>query len=354
MWYSLFRWYQSSVVHTTFVMPPQLTQVARLSDGMPLVATVTANPGVPVTSKQQSEAKDILRSLTHQWVDIGSRWSIINIVLNCIALHLIALYWTRYFSLFFISYKFSDQITYQNGGGLRKSRVLLHGQRHTMLPHHDRNHISQENRVSILGRGCWHYLDGISQRIRKWGEHKCKLPLDCIGRLFFFGVGTLTYLKQQLWQWRAQVDTTARPFRFIHYDPVIQRKQRDFREPKSQQNNSKLNDDLSEIQNIMKKNIDEILNRGEKLDHVSTISQELQQKSKDFKWGAKKLTWQARMQQYGPVVAGSAFVLLVLYFKFFYGRGTWIIITSSELLVTYVQCAWIGLPVELIVYIDES
>ena len=62
----MFRWYQSSVVHTTFVMPPQLTQVARLSDGMPLVATVTANPGVPVTSKQQSEAKDILRSLTHQ------------------------------------------------------------------------------------------------------------------------------------------------------------------------------------------------------------------------------------------------------------------------------------------------
>lgn len=54
------------MVDTTFHMPPQLTQVARLSDGMPLVATVTANPGVPVTSKQQSEAKDILRSLTHQ------------------------------------------------------------------------------------------------------------------------------------------------------------------------------------------------------------------------------------------------------------------------------------------------
>ena len=47
-------------------MPPLLTQVARLSDGMPLVATITANPGVPVSSKDQQEAKDILRSLTHQ------------------------------------------------------------------------------------------------------------------------------------------------------------------------------------------------------------------------------------------------------------------------------------------------
>ena len=115
-------------------------------------------------------------------------------------------------------------------------------------------------------------------------------------------------------QWRSQVDTAARPFRFIHYDPLIQRKQREFRDARQQ--NSKLQEDLSEIQTIMRKNIDEILNRGEKLDHVSNISQELQQKSKDFKWGAKKLTWQARLQQYGPMVAGSSFVLMVLYFKF--------------------------------------
>ena len=74
---------------------------------------------------------------------------------------------------------------------------------------------------------------------------------------------------------------------------------------------------MSEIQTIMRMNIDEILNRGEKLDHVSTISNELQQKSKDFKWGAKKLTWQARLQQYGPIVAGSSIVVLVLYLKFF-------------------------------------
>jgi vesicle transport protein SEC22 len=45
-------------------MPPLLTQVARLSDGLPLVATQTPAPGNPVTSKQQQEAKDILRSIT--------------------------------------------------------------------------------------------------------------------------------------------------------------------------------------------------------------------------------------------------------------------------------------------------
>lgn len=119
-------------------------------------------------------------------------------------------------------------------------------------------------------------------------------------------------------QWRETVDQAARPFQFIHYDPIIQRKQREFKDQSEHKNNSRLNEDLSEIQSIMKKNIDEILNRGEKLDHVSNISQELKMKSKDFKWGAKKLTWQARMQQYGPMFLGGAMVLIVLYVKIFH------------------------------------
>lgn len=119
------------------------------------------------------------------------------------------------------------------------------------------------------------------------------------------------------YQWRIQVDQAARPFQFIHYDPIIQRKQREYRENRPQ-NKSQLNEDLNEIQTIMRKNIDEILNRGEKLDHVSNISQELRSKSKDFKWGTKKLTWQARLQQYGPMAVGVLIVLIVLYVKIFH------------------------------------
>ena len=98
-------------------------------------------------------------------------------------------------------------------------------------------------------------------------------------------------------------------------DPVIQRKQREFKDSNAPQQKSQLNEDLSEIHNIMKKNIDEILNRGEKLEHVSSISNELRAKSKDFKWGAKKLTWQARMQQYGPLALIAIIVMAVLYYK---------------------------------------
>ena len=120
------------------------------------------------------------------------------------------------------------------------------------------------------------------------------------------------------------MDQASRPFQFIHYDPIIQRKQREYRDQSTAGQNSgthsksQLNDDLNEIQSIMRKNIDEILNRGEKLDQVSNISQELRSKSKDFKWGAKKLTWQARMQQYGPMVIGGLIVIIVLYVKIFH------------------------------------
>ena len=84
------------------------------------------------------------------------------------------------------------------------------------------------------------------------------------------------------------------------------------------QQKSRLNEDLTEIQSIMRKNINEILDRGEKLDQVSSISNELKQKSKDFKWGATKLTWQARLQQYGPMLVGTSIVLFVLYVKIFH------------------------------------
>ena len=45
-------------------MPPLLTQIARASDGLPLVAIQTPAPGLPVTSKEQQEAKEILKKIT--------------------------------------------------------------------------------------------------------------------------------------------------------------------------------------------------------------------------------------------------------------------------------------------------
>lgn len=47
---------------------------------------------------------------------------------------------------------------------------------------------------------------------------------------------------------------------------VIQRKRKEFLDPQSRNNMARLNDDLADIHSIMKQNIEEVLNRGEKLD----------------------------------------------------------------------------------------
>lgn len=63
-------------------------------------------------------------------------------------------------------------------------------------------------------------------------------------------------------RWREAVDTTARPYAFIKFEQVIQRKRKDFIDPTSRQNTTKLNEDLADIQSIMRTNINEVLNRG--------------------------------------------------------------------------------------------
>merc|ERR1719491_986469 len=117
--------------------------------------------------------------------------------------------------------------------------------------------------------------------------------------------------------WRQIIETTARPYAFIQCERIIQKKQRDFIDPTSSQNSDKLNRDLSDIHSIMRQNISQVLDRGEKLDHVSQISSDLISESKKFKWGAKKLTWQAMVAQYAPVVAIVGFVVFVLGAKFY-------------------------------------
>jgi vesicle transport protein SEC22 len=68
----------------------------------------------------------------------------------------------------------------------------------------------------------------------------------------------------------------------------------------------------------MKKNINDILDRGEKLDNVQNISQDLLKQSSGFKWGARKLTWQARLEQVLPFLIGVSILGFVVYVRFFW------------------------------------
>jgi len=221
-------------------MPPLLTQVARLSDGLPLVAIQTPAPGISVTHRDQKEAKELLQKIT-----AGANK---------------------------MSIESGDKTFYY----MTRESLCFLAMTESKYP----------KRTAFL------YLDEVcdvilQELIREYGNN-----------------------------WRQEVDQTDRPYRFINYDPLIQRKQREFQDERQQR--SKLNDDLSEIQSIMKKNITDILDRGEKLDNVQNISAELMNKSSNFKWGTRKLTLQARLQQYLPIIVLVLILLFIIYVKFFW------------------------------------
>eukprot|EP00501_MAST-03F_sp_TOSAG23-6_P001289 GSMAST32.ASY1.ANO1.1337.1 assembled CDS len=86
----------------------------------------------------------------------------------------------------------------------------------------------------------------------------------------------------------------------------------------SSKNMEKLGSELQDIHSIMKKNIQDVLSRGDKLDDISRQSMRLREQAKDFKWGAKKLNYHEFLRKWGPVILIGFFIFIVFYYKFIY------------------------------------
>lgn len=116
--------------------------------------------------------------------------------------------------------------------------------------------------------------------------------------------------------WKSAVETAARPYAFIKFDKTLQRKRREFSDPTDRQNQAKIDDDIADITSIMKRNIDEVLNRGEKLDRLVETTSNLKNEAHKYKWGAKKFSALVFWRQYAPLIAILSLVIFVLYVKF--------------------------------------
>ncbi|KAH8075530.1 hypothetical protein JL721_1542 [Aureococcus anophagefferens] len=119
--------------------------------------------------------------------------------------------------------------------------------------------------------------------------------------------------------WRSAVETVGRPYAFItafiKFDKTLQRKRKAYANPGDRANQSKIDSEIADIHNIMKRNIDEVLNRGERLDHLVESTSTLKHEAAKCKWGAKKFHAMAVWQQYAPFVAVGACCLFVAWLK---------------------------------------
>ena len=106
------------------------------------------------------------------------------------------------------------------------------------------------------------------------------------------------------------IETVARPYAFIKFDTFIQKTKKLYQDTRTQRNLTKLNEDLHDIQNVMSRNINDILGQGERLDHVSSMSETLRNESRKYSSRAKDLSRQALIQKYAPIAVVIGFVLL--------------------------------------------
>ena len=115
--------------------------------------------------------------------------------------------------------------------------------------------------------------------------------------------------------YRSYVDTINKPYFFITFDRVIQKKRQEFKEP--QKVMAKLQESLTEVNNIVKHSMQDLVTRGESLEDVSRRAEDLKEASRRFAKQAQTINFQAILRQYGVVAAISLFLLLILWWRFF-------------------------------------
>ncbi|PVV02250.1 hypothetical protein BB560_003305 [Smittium megazygosporum] len=112
---------------------------------------------------------------------------------------------------------------------------------------------------------------------------------------------------------------SLRPYAFIKFDTYIQNTKRMYEDSRTIQSLGKLNENLVDVTKIMTKNMEDLLWRGDSLDRMSTLSDQLRSQSQKYRKDARRLNIEAMYRKYGIPAAIVLAILLVVYirYKFF-------------------------------------
>eukprot|EP00038_Savillea_parva_P004066 m.133708 g.133708 ORF g.133708 m.133708 type:complete len:267 (+) comp11361_c0_seq1:198-998(+) len=84
----------------------------------------------------------------------------------------------------------------------------------------------------------------------------------------------------------------------------------------SQSTLQRVNNELLDVHRIMGKNIEQVLNRGENLDALGSRAAILKNTSSKYLKDAKQLSWDVMVRKYAPAAAVSFVVLFMFYLRF--------------------------------------
>ncbi|OSX69187.1 hypothetical protein BU14_1762s0001 [Porphyra umbilicalis] len=109
-----------------------------------------------------------------------------------------------------------------------------------------------------------------------------------------------------------QVARASRPYEFIRFDTFILKTKKLYSDSRTQRNLDKLNSELRDVHSIMTKNISELLERGDRLEHVANKSMRLAQESKKYAAQARHANRMRLVRQYVPLGVVGLVVLAAL------------------------------------------
>ena len=90
---------------------------------------------------------------------------------------------------------------------------------------------------------------------------------------------------------------SLRPYAFNDFDTFIQRTKKSYENPRASNNLDKVQAQLRETTQIMSKNLEDLLYRGDSLDRMSTMSSDLRDASKKYKRAAVRINWELLLKQ---------------------------------------------------------
>jgi vesicle transport protein SEC22 len=116
---------------------------------------------------------------------------------------------------------------------------------------------------------------------------------------------------------RDQIERASKAYAFIKFDTYIQKARRSYQDVRAQHNLDRLKEELVDVQHVMQTSIQDVLDRGNKLEHMSLLSSNLSSESKKFVQNARQLNIDMLYRKYGPP---SIAILIVLFFLWIWYR----------------------------------
>ncbi|KAF9891307.1 SNAP receptor [Aspergillus nanangensis] len=108
-----------------------------------------------------------------------------------------------------------------------------------------------------------------------------------------------------------------RPYAFVEFDTFIQRTKKLYQDSRASQNLDRLNDELRDVTQVMTKNIEDLLYRGDSLERMGELSGRLREDSKKYRKAAVRINWELLLKQYGPIAGIVFFFFFLIWWRFF-------------------------------------